>query len=476
MLNPSEIKLVLETALLASQDPLSIPSLRKMFQDEPSADTLVHLLEEVREDWKGKGVELVNIASGWRFQTRPEFREYLDRLSPEKAPKYSRAVLETLAIIAYRQPVTRGDIENIRGVTVSAAIIRTLESRNWIDTVGYRDVPGRPALYATTKVFLDDLGLRSLQELPPLDEIAKSLDLTQPASATEPLAPSDLTVRVAASSEAESSPSENADRDNSGQPPLVSEQIAQTGAAVRGAPDPDSEMVPESANGESSGLDQPDAATDPVAQADLVERVESAVEVELSPQSETSVPDGFDRPPRVSEPVAQSDEDNQVETASEAELTRLSETAGPTGIDQSPRMSAPVETAETAGHVEAESEHESTAPDEMAESAGLDSPPEMREAAPVESIGQDRSATEPALQPPEQIVEFLEVRQPAATLDPLEHAQAAGQDELTSKPETPPLDQIAESLDQTQTPEASKPLAQADSSEQGNPATDPGSS
>lgn len=201
MLNSSEIKLILETALLASQDPLPVVSLRKMFDDEPSADTLGHLLEEVREEWKGRGVELVNVASGWRFQTRPEFRVYLDRISPEKVPRYSRAVLETLAIIAYRQPVTRGDIENIRGVTVSAGIIRALESRNWIDTVGYRDVPGRPALYATTKTFLDDLGLRSLQELPPLDEIAKSLDLTQIPATPEPLAQADAAEQDESTSE-----------------------------------------------------------------------------------------------------------------------------------------------------------------------------------------------------------------------------------------------------------------------------------
>ena len=191
MLSPSEIKIILETALLANQGSLSIAAMRKMFDDDPSAETLGHLLEELREEWKGKGVELVNIASGWRFQTRPEFRAYLDRLDPEKVPRYSRAVLETLAIIAYRQPVTRGDIENIRGVTVSAGIIRALEARNWIDTVGYRDVPGRPALYATTKMFLDDLGLRSLQELPPLDEIAKSLDLTQTPPPSEPTAQAD---------------------------------------------------------------------------------------------------------------------------------------------------------------------------------------------------------------------------------------------------------------------------------------------
>ena len=187
-LNSVTLKIVLETALLSSDEPLSAVSLRSMFKDKPSSETIRILLDDIKEEWRGKGIELVNIASGWRFQTRPEFRPYLDRIAPEKAPKYSRAVMETLAIISYRQPVTRGDIENIRGVTVSAGIIRTLESRNWIDTVGYRDVPGRPALYATTKTFLDDLGLRSLQELPPLEEIVTSLELPQTPSSPEPVA------------------------------------------------------------------------------------------------------------------------------------------------------------------------------------------------------------------------------------------------------------------------------------------------
>ena len=180
--------MVLEAALLSSSEPLTVQTLRRMFKAEASMETIRNLLESIREDWKDKGIELVNIASGWRFQTRPEFRNYLDRIAPEKAPKYSRAVMETLAIISYRQPVTRGDIENIRGVTVSAGIIRALEARSWIDTVGYRDVPGRPALYATTKTFLDDLGLRSLQELPPLEEIATTLELTQTQTSTEPAA------------------------------------------------------------------------------------------------------------------------------------------------------------------------------------------------------------------------------------------------------------------------------------------------
>ena len=179
MLNPNEVKTVLETALLAAQQPISIGELRTIFDEEIGADTLRRLLEELRDAWKGRGVELVSTASGWRFQTRAEFQKYLERINPEKPPRYSRAVLETLAIIAYRQPVTRGDIEGIRGVTVSTEVIKRLEERGWIDAVGHKEVPGRPALYATTKTFLDDLGLTSLQELPPLEDIARTLDLTQ---------------------------------------------------------------------------------------------------------------------------------------------------------------------------------------------------------------------------------------------------------------------------------------------------------
>ncbi len=166
----SDVKLILETALLVSHEPLSLHQLGKLFDTEIDNDNLRKVLDDIKSDWSGRGVELTQVASGWRFQARPEYQSYLDRLSPEKPPKYSRAVLETLAIIAYRQPVTRGDIEDIRGVTVSPNILKTLEGRGWIDVIGNRDVPGRPALYATTKQFLDDLNLRSLQELPSLDQ------------------------------------------------------------------------------------------------------------------------------------------------------------------------------------------------------------------------------------------------------------------------------------------------------------------
>jgi len=176
-LTPSDVKRVLEAALLASQEPVSLPELKRLFDEDLSPDTLRNLLAELAEDWKGRAVELVNVASGWRFQTAAEFQPYIERLNPEKPPRYSRAVMETLAIISYRQPVTRGDIEDIRGVGVSTQIIQTLEARGWIDTVGHRETPGRPALYATTRQFLDDLGLRSLEELPPLEEIAQTLSL-----------------------------------------------------------------------------------------------------------------------------------------------------------------------------------------------------------------------------------------------------------------------------------------------------------
>ena len=169
--NLDDLRMVLEAALLVAPEPLSLNELKRMFEHELSHDQLRLALEELRQQWQGKGVELVQVADGWRFQTRVEMQPWLTRLKDEKPPRYSRAVLETLAIIAYRQPVTRGDIEDIRGVAVNPNIIKTLEEREWIEAIGHRDVPGRPALFGTTGHFLSDLGMRTLSELPPLEEL-----------------------------------------------------------------------------------------------------------------------------------------------------------------------------------------------------------------------------------------------------------------------------------------------------------------
>ncbi len=168
-MNTEEAKRVLETALICASAPLPLNDMRALFEGEVGLDTLRRMLDQLVQDWQPRGVELVALASGWRLQSRPEMRIFLDRLHPEKPPKYSRAAMETLAIVAYRQPVTRGDIEDIRGVTVSSQIVKQLEDRGWIDAIGYREAPGRPALYATTRQFLDDLGLASLDQLPAID-------------------------------------------------------------------------------------------------------------------------------------------------------------------------------------------------------------------------------------------------------------------------------------------------------------------
>lgn len=179
----TEAKRALEAVLLAANEPMALQELRKVFDGEFSTDMLRNLLEELRAEWAERSVELAIVASGYRFRVKPYFQKYLDRLSNEKPPKYSRAVLETLAIIAYRQPVTRADIEDIRGVQVSPHILKTLEDRGWIDEIGHKDAPGRPALFATTKHFLDDLNLRSLEELPALHELQATLDMSQSGSA-----------------------------------------------------------------------------------------------------------------------------------------------------------------------------------------------------------------------------------------------------------------------------------------------------
>ncbi|CAN7508562.1 SMC-Scp complex subunit ScpB [Variovorax sp. LjRoot84] len=172
-MNTADAKRILETALICSTQPLPVRELRVLFDDELGADTIKSLLLELQEDWSQRGLELVSVATGWRFQSRPELRDHLDRLHPEKPPRYTRAALETLAIIAYRQPVTRGDMEDIRGVTINSLILKQLEDRNWVEVIGHRETVGRPALYATTRQFLDDLGLASLDQLPVIESPAQ---------------------------------------------------------------------------------------------------------------------------------------------------------------------------------------------------------------------------------------------------------------------------------------------------------------
>jgi segregation and condensation protein B len=271
-MNTQEAKIVLETALICAQEPLKLVDLRKLFADDVSADVVRTLLEELKTDWSGRGVELVALASGWRFQSKPTMRGYLDRLHPEKPPKYSRAVLETLAIIAYRQPVTRGDIEEIRGVTVNTQVVKQLEDRGWIEVIGHRDVPGRPALYATTKQFLDDLGLKALDDLPALEEPAANIEaalLAQQAMDFDGNAPVVDENEVAANDATQDLEARApADASGLGAAPLAHEADADAGA--RGEPTPDGaslRAVPERAAlaTNDTQAEQTDADAAPVA-------------------------------------------------------------------------------------------------------------------------------------------------------------------------------------------------------------------
>ncbi|WP_296448320.1 SMC-Scp complex subunit ScpB [Rhodoferax sp. UBA5149] len=193
-MNTADAKRILETALICSQQPLQVRDMRVLFDEGLGLDTLKALLQELQQDWMQRGVELVSVATGWRFQSRPEMREYLDRLHPEKPPRYTRATLETLAIIAYRQPVTRGDIENIRGVTVNSLLLKQLEDRGWIEAIGHREVIGRPALFGTTKHFLDDLGLESLDQLPLLDTPAQQANVIEALNTIESATQAELDI------------------------------------------------------------------------------------------------------------------------------------------------------------------------------------------------------------------------------------------------------------------------------------------
>jgi len=172
----TDFKYTIEAALLASTEPLSVSDIKRMFNEDLNANLIKDMLRQIAEEWSSRSGEVVEVASGWRIQVRTNFQARLDKLEPQRPPKYSRAVLETLAIIAYKQPVTRGDIEDVRGVAVSPNILRTLEARGWIDQIGVRETPGRPALFGTTETFLNDLGLKALGELPPLDDLGELLE------------------------------------------------------------------------------------------------------------------------------------------------------------------------------------------------------------------------------------------------------------------------------------------------------------
>jgi segregation and condensation protein B len=252
-MNTADAKRILETALICASQPLSMADMRTLFADQLGSDTLRSLLESLQLDWTQRGVELVQVASGWRFQSRPELREYLDRLHPEKPPKYSRAAMETLAIIAYRQPVTRGDMEDIRGVTINSLVIKQLEDRGWVEVIGHRETVGRPALYATTRQFLDDLGLASLDQLPTLDN---------PGAALEKLASLEVEAggaQLALDETAGASEATEADLEPADEAPVPSEIDAQGDVAVDV---------------------QPEVAADPLVQAEL--QVGPAVDVQAA--------------------------------------------------------------------------------------------------------------------------------------------------------------------------------------------------
>ncbi len=236
------VKRVLEAALLTSAEPLAVNELRKLFDETIAPDTLRKILEGLREEWQGRSIELVAVASGWRFRARPEYQKFIERLNPQKPPRYSRAVMETLAIVAYKQPVTRGDVENIRGVVVSTNIIKTLEARGWIDVVGHREVPGRPALYATTRQFLDDLNLRSLEELPPLEDLGQLVETVAPGAqvagipdAAAPAAP-EITASDANVMVDEAVAAENQDEFPNGPPESAAEAATKPDSGDRAEP------------------------------------------------------------------------------------------------------------------------------------------------------------------------------------------------------------------------------------------------
>jgi segregation and condensation protein B len=288
-MNTAEAKKVLETALLCAHEPLSINAMKKLYgsdagdEDESpvGADTIKSMLEELRHDWADKGIEVVGLSTGWRFQSRPEMKKYLERLNPEKPPKYTRATLETLAIIAYRQPVTRGDIEEIRGVTVNSQTIKLLEDRNWIEAVGHRDVPGRPALFATTRQFLDDLGLSALDQLPPMQQVTKD---GTPAEALLPALAAELSSDEQAAIDFADNAAQKASAEHAVEAAEVdapAESAAEESHAEAAAEQPATAVEPEHVT---------ESAVEVIAEAARIEAVEeSAVEPEVAAAVSTAV-------------------------------------------------------------------------------------------------------------------------------------------------------------------------------------------
>ncbi len=261
-MNTADAKRILETALICSSQPLPVRDMRVLFDDELGADTIKALLLELQEDWAQRGLELVSVGSGWRFQSRPEMRDHLDRLHPEKPPRYTRAALETLAIIAYRQPATRGDMEDIRGVTINSMILKQLEDRGWVEVIGHRETVGRPALYATTRQFLDDLGLASLDQLPLIETPAQQaalVDALEQASGEQQGLPID------AAPEAEAAAQSGADASGPAETELSSAE----------APVPDAEIAV-STQGEDAG--PVTSAADELAAVDIVPEAAEATE------------------------------------------------------------------------------------------------------------------------------------------------------------------------------------------------------
>lgn len=300
-MNTADAKRVLETALICSTQPLPVRELRVLFDDELGADTIKSLLHELQEDWSQRGLELVSVASGWRFQSRPELRDHLDRLHPEKPPRYTRAALETLAIIAYRQPVTRGDMEDIRGVTINSLILKQLEDRNWVEVIGHRETVGRPALYATTRQFLDDLGLESLDQLPVIESPAQQAGLVDALAQTahrqpglpidEPVVEAAVDVTPAAEqalAEAEPQLRTEAAPDGAAEPDALKEaEIESSPASI---PEPADEPVPQAEPEAQADPHLPEALPEP--ELDDAAKVAAAgPEPELQSSLTTSAPD-----------------------------------------------------------------------------------------------------------------------------------------------------------------------------------------